>query len=312
MIRLLISFLFLTLTACSLFSSPGKGKSSNLNPTLKEMPVGKNQSVPVLKKRLMILPFLDSLAERPQSLRDLARADVIKELNYQGKLIVIDSKDLAIDPSKYIKEGQYDIAEISKEAAQLGVNALMEGKIISIRINRTSDKVGIIRQMRSEFECVVRVRIISARNGKELMNTTKTVILNDSKYRVASRVDTDSLVGIDPQLIQNLVKDSFLDFTPKVMQSLSKMEWGGRIAQIKGDLVYLNVGHVSGVQKGDILKVSEEGEDVYDPDTGTYIGKVPGRMKGTLEVVNFFGSDGAIAIIHSGAGFKENDHVELY
>jgi hypothetical protein len=72
------------------------------------------------------------------------------------------------------------------------------------------------------------------------------------------------------------------------------------------------VGKVSGLQVGDILKVSEDGEDVYDPQTGNYIGGVPGRLKGTLEVISYFGQDGSIAVIHSGSGFKENDKIELY
>lgn len=69
---------------------------------------------------------------------------------------------------------------------------------------------------------------------------------------------------------------------------------------------------MSGLQVGDILKVTEEGHEVYDPETGAYIGNAPGRMKGTLEVISYFGKDGAISILHSGSGIKENDKVELY
>jgi hypothetical protein len=35
-------------------------------------------------------------------------------------------------------------------------------------------------------------------------------------------------------------------------------------------------------------------------------------MKGSLEVISYFGQDGAIAVIHSGSGFKENDRIEMY
>jgi hypothetical protein len=81
---------------------------------------------------------------------------------------------------------------------------------------------------------------------------------------------------------------------------------------ISGERVYVNAGRLSGLQVGDILKVTEEGDDVYDPDTGRFIGTAPGRLKGTIEVVSYFGKDGAIAVIHSGSGFQENDRVELY
>ena len=46
--------------------------------------------------------------------------------------------------------------------------------------------------------------------------------------------------------------------------------------------------------------------------SGGFIGKAPGRMKGTIEIVSYFGKDGAIGIIHSGSGFNENDLVEIY
>ncbi|MDZ4084592.1 MAG: hypothetical protein U1E10_16745, partial [Bdellovibrionales bacterium] len=93
---------------------------------------------------------------------------------------------------------------------------------------------------------------------------------------------------------------------------VEKLSWEGRVALVKGERVYLNAGRLSGLQVGDILRISEEGEDVHDPETGNYIGRVPGRLKGTVEIVSYFGRDGAIAVLHSGSGFRENDLVELY
>jgi hypothetical protein len=113
-------------------------------------------------------------------------------------------------------------------------------------------------------------------------------------------------------MIETLVKDAFLDFTPQIVGAIDKVSWEGRIAAINGDRLYLNVGKISGLQIGDLLKVMEDGDDVYDPESGGHIGRVPGRMKGTLEVISYFGNDGAISIIHSGSGFKENDRIEQY
>ena len=88
--------------------------------------------------------------------------------------------------------------------------------------------------------------------------------------------------------------------------------WEGRIAALQGERIYINVGRISGVQVGDILKVVEDGNEIYDPELGYHVGKVQGRVKGTLEIVGFFGQDGAISVVHSGAGFKENDRIEIY
>src|SRR5690606_18664121 len=97
-----------------------------------------------------------------------------------------------------------------------------------------------------------------------------------------------------------------------IIQAADKLSWEGRIAVIEGPRIYLNSGRVSGLNVGDILKVTAKGDEIYDPETGDFIGVAPGRMKGTLEVVSYFGTDGAISVVHSGSGFRENDYVELY
>lgn len=264
------------------------------------------------RKRLMILPFLDSSEVRPQSMRDSARAEFIREINKTGDLVVFDSKDLKIDFAKYIQNGEYKLEDIAKIAKDLGASALLEGKVIDLKVRRKSDAVGVFRQLKTTFEAQVRVRIVSARSGKELFNVLKTVTVEESNVRVGEDMTADRFFQSNPEILENLLKEAFLDFTPQIMATMDKMTWEGRIATVQGDRIFLNVGRISGLQIGDILKVADEGDEIYDPQSGNYIGKVPGRLKGTLEVVSYFGQDGSIAIVHSGAGFRENDRVELY
>jgi TolB-like protein len=270
----------------------------------------KDDSTP--RKRLMILPLLDSSEIRGQELRDEAREDFIRELNRTHALIVVDSSELKIDFSKSLKNGEYDLPEIAKQAQQLGVHAVLEGKLLDLNVKRMADPVGVFRQVKSRFEAKVRVRIYTARSAREIFNTVKTVTLEESGMRVAETTSSDRFLTNNPELVRKIVKEAFLDFTPQIIAAMDKMNWEGRVAMINGDRIFLNVGKISGVQIGDILKVSEDGDEVYDPQTGNYIGKTPGRMKGTLEVVSYFGQDGSIAVVHSGSGFKENDRIELY
>ena len=60
------------------------------------------------------------------------------------------------------------------------------------------------------------------------------------------------------------------------------------------------------------MKVITEGEEIYDPETGALLGQAKGEVKGTLEVVDFFGPDGAVAILHSGGSVTEGDYIQLY
>ena len=92
----------------------------------------------------------------------------------------------------------------------------------------------------------------------------------------------------------------------------AKMDWTGRVAKIIGNKIYVNVGRESGLNVGDILKVLTEGNEIYDPESGALIGLSKGEIKGTIEVIDFFGPDGSIAIIHSGSSVLEGDFVQLY
>ena len=314
-----LSTLAFFLQACSYFGlNSGTNSSANESTNngistkkqIKEIKAVKDDSLP--RKRLMILPFLDSSDTRPQVLRDRARAQFIKELNQQGDLIVVDTADLKLDLSKQIRNGDYLLPEVAKAAHDLGVNAILEGKIVDLKVSRKADPVGIFRQIKTKFEAVVRVRVATARSGKEIFNTTKSVILEESQTRVSENITIEKMLVTHPDLLEKLVADAFVDFAPQITGALTKIVWEGRIAMINGDRIFLNVGKMTGIQPGDLLKVTEEGAEVFDPQTGNFIGKTPGRMKGTLEIISFFGQDGSIAIIHSGAGFKESDRVEQY
>lgn len=304
---LAVGFIAINITACATPSKNPEVKRvvKDVSQTARKEEVGP-------RKRLMILPFLDASDERPTEWRDAAETEFIAALNKTDELIALNSDDLRINPEKFLQSGQYKFDEIAKEAKDLGVTGLLEGKVLDIKVKRKADNVGLFRQMKTTFEAQVRVRIASARNGKELFNTLKTVTIEEANVRVNETVQADKFLAANPEILKNLVSEAFLDFTPQISEAIGKMTWEGRIAGFSGDRIFLNVGRISGLQIGDVLKVSDEGDEIYDPQSGNFIGKVPGRMKGTLEIISYFGQDGAIAVIHSGAGFKENDRVELY
>ena len=114
------------------------------------------------------------------------------------------------------------------------------------------------------------------------------------------------------ELAQAAVREAIAAFIPDMMKSIEKLTWQGRIAKVAGLRMYVNAGKASGLITGDILKVLTPGEEIYDPASGAYLGKAEGQLKGTLEVVDFLGPDGAVAQIHTGGNFREGDLVQLY
>lgn len=305
--RFFILSLAFFLSACSVFTTqtgPARREvkdSSVLN-------ANQNNNGP--KKRIGILPFLD-FGKRPENLKNESQIRFIEELNKQGQVLafLVNRAELSSCP---IMNEEYDMKTCARDSQKLGYQALVEGKILDFRVKRAADPVGLIRKVRTTFEAVLRIRVYSLRGQKEVFNTDKTVTYTEEISRIGERATSDQVIENYPELTQKIIVEGFLEFIPQIEKILGRMNWEGRIAAIQGQKIYLNVGNLSGVHVGDLLRVYEEGSEIYDPEMGTAIGKAPGAVKGTLEVVSFFGNDGSISIIHSGGGFKENDRVELY
>jgi hypothetical protein len=320
----------LTLSGCSLFERRNELPQRTVKDQIQGQGLGQNKtkagdagagqgldpmegsSKSGLRYRLLVLPFLDASTTRPSSFREGARKRLLVDLNRTGQVIALGTEDYKTNFKVDPKTLDYDLPAIAKDVGAFGVSGILEGKVMDFRVQRKTGQVGIVRNLKSAFDCVVRVRVLSVRGGREVFNTVKTVTIEQADIRVAERIDSDRFIEANPELTESMIQEAFLEFSPQVLKSLEKLQWEGRVAAVQGSRVFLNVGRLSGLKIGDILKVVDEGEDVYDPESGHRIGQVQGRMKGTLEVVSFFGQDGAVTLIHSGAGFKENDHVELY
>jgi hypothetical protein len=282
------------------------------NTVTKSVPVAARADDAGPRPRVVFLPISDSSQLGSVELRSQIRADLIREIQKREQVVLLDPRDLNMDLQKMQANGEYDATQLSKVAYDLGANYILEAKIQDIQLNRKADEVGILKEVTHDLNVNVRMRLISAKNGKETFNQSKTVSSTDSAVKVAVR----SLQGLGADLNQNLLvtllDEAFLDLLPDLASSMDKMTWEGRVAMVNGERIYLNVGRLSGLQLGDILKVTEDGQDVFDPETGLLIGRVPGRMKGTLEIISYFGTDGAISVVHSGSGFKENDRIQMY
>lgn len=305
------------LSSCAAFAPATQETKMNepvaIRRKIKDVDYRTNSLDKSMKKRLVVLPFLDKdILKRPEIARKNAREAFINDLNISEKFIVMDSEQLTVNPENYIKDDQYDLKRIAQDSQKSGISSIIEGQIIDVRLKKRADQIGLVRNLDAVYEVVVRLRIQSVRTGEEIYHTVKTVTLEEKNTRVAERAAEDQIFLKNPELVEILIKDAFLDFSQQIQEAMDEVTWEGRIAAIRGDKIYLNVGRISGVQVGDLLKVVEDSSEIFDPEIGSNLGKVQGRAKGTLEIISYFGNDGAVGVIHSGAGFKESDRVEVF
>lgn len=281
-------------------------------PEIKDVPFqAREKSDMAPRKRVMVLPFIDG-SGRSDKAALFARDSFVRSLKRTDDFVIVSNTDFPKDISTYLKNGEYDLETMAKIGGSMGLASILEGKIVEVKAKRIGDEVGLVRQVRAKMSATVNLRMVNTKNSHIAMNESRSADIEETTTRVAERSFSDRFLEEDPKLIDAVVTKAFQSTIPRIVQSVEKLSWEGKVALVKGDRIYLNAGRLSGLQIGDILKVTEDGEDVYDPENGGLIGKVPGRLKGTIEVVSYFGKDGSIGIVHSGSGFHENDRVELY
>jgi hypothetical protein len=305
---LLIPLIFL-ISSCGIV--PKRATRSNV--AVKDTPYFARGANGSLKKRIMILPFLDEKLQRSQKVRDVARKALVRELLRTRNFVIIRNDDFPQDIAKFLTEdNEYDLKKIAKVAAGIGVSSVIEGKILEVRAKRLGDQVGLFREITAKVDTSVRIRMVSSKNSQIVLNDVRKASVEAKTTRVAEYSFTDRYLEEDPKLVRQVVVRAFRGAIGNIIRAVDKINWEGRVAMVTGDRIFLNAGRLSGIQIGDILKVTDEGKEVFDPDSGLFIGFAPGRMKGTLEVISYFGKDGAISLVHSGSGFQENDRVEIY
>lgn len=266
-----------------------------------------------MRKRILVLPFLNQSSYNGSSYIEEARTLFLSELEKTGEVIILHADAVGLTNLADYRQGNtYKSEDIAKKLKLTGVHAVVEGIVKDISTVRRGDSVGLFRRVKAEIKAKVELRLVSVRSGQVMLTELREADLSEKITRVAERSFTDKDLMDDPTAVQFVVEAAFEKTIPPMVAALQKFSWEGRVALVKGERVYLNAGRQSGLNIGDVLRIVEAQEEVYDPESSQFIGNIKGRMKGTVEVISYFGNDGAVTTVHSGSDFKENDLVEFY
>lgn len=303
-------FLFLIfISACSHF------KANNdfipKNKVAKDIPF-KAREDELLRQRVVILPWEAKSPTIPAEFVRQVEQEFFKKMRITEDYVLISANDLGIDLNSFREKNNYKWNKLYPILAQKGVTVVILGNLELLKEKESIDPVGIVRELQWQKELTIQMWAHDPKRKKEIWKKSTTVSQEDSEWRVMVREGERTKLEPQPEVMFELSRQAVANIFPVLHAYLAQMKWTGRIALIKGDRVYLNVGRLSGLQLGDLLKVSEDGDEIFDPDSGDSLGKAPGQMKGTLEIISYFGQDGAVSVVHSGSGFQENDNVEIY
>lgn len=307
-----------TLFTCLMFlvasctTQPIRRKSSGYKTRTKSFGNKQPNYFSPIKKKIALLTFFNESPYGKQDLAVVATEELRNEISKTPDFVIDSEAGSMFGSSKEIYAGGgLKLAQLSRKAKLSGVSLVMFGRISHARVRQKADEIGFVRKTKSYAESQVEVRVFDVLANKEIFIDKMDGNINDSSFRFFMS-QRDANIDYRRALLRYSVKVAVRRFIPKLAKLGEKLDWTGRVAKIIGSKIYVNAGRRSGLNLGDILKVMTEGQEVYDPESGALIGISKGEVKGTLEVIDYFGPDGAVAILHSGGSVTEGDFVQLY
>ncbi len=265
-----------------------------------------------IRKKIALLTFFNEAPFGGEDLAIQATEEFRREISRTRDFLVDASAAAMFGSSKDIYSGGgVKLAQLTRKAKMAGVNLVVFGRIIDARVRQASDEIGFVRKTKALAETKVEIKVFDVISSKELLSDVVEGNVHDDNFRFYVTEEEENLT-YRQDLLRYSTRAAVRKFIPRLASMGAKLDWTGRVAKIIGTKIYINAGRESGVNIGDILKVITEGQDVYDPETGALIGISKGDVKGTLEVTDYFGPDGTIAILHSGGSVTEGDFVQLY
>ena len=265
-----------------------------------------------IKKKIALLPFYNESPMGGEDLAITALEEFRREMSRSREFLFDPEAENIFGTSKEIYAGGgVKLAQLSRKAKLSGVNIVIFGRIKEARVRQKTDEIGLVRKVKSIAESIVEIKVFDVLSNKELFTDNLDGNITDDNFRFYNS-EAEENYSYRQDLLRYSARVAVRKFIPRIVKVGSRLDWMGRVAKIIGTRIYINAGRTSGINLGDILKVITEGQEVYDPESGAMIGMSQGEVKGTLEVIDYFGQDGAVCNLHSGGSVTEGDFVQLY
>lgn len=291
-------------TACTHYEVIPTDQIARVNPQGKEIPVRP-------KRRILVLPTLNKTPHGGSALADHANAVISDAIVGMPDILLVKPAEFLDSKNFKAANGlEYNWKLIFDRARASGAIGAIGSSLEDLWYREEGDDVGLFRSKHRTTGVRVHLDLFDIQSEQLVHQTSHVGELTEELLRLYTHereplsYDADNGKNAAARALQKPLKE--------IDSYLARLGWSGRIAKIDFQRYYINAGELSGLLRGQLLKVFGDGPPIFDPDTNVFIGQAPGTFKGVLRIIDFFGRDGAVAVIHSGGSFKERDRIEAF
>ena len=239
-----------------------------------------------------------------------AASDVlVTELDHTGRFILIERSKLAkvFEEQKLGITGVIDPDTAAQLGKLLGAAAIITGAVTEFGTQQKGTDYLITESKKQVARAVVDVRVINTETGQILF-------AESGKGEVSSSSGTFLGMGSSASYNESIegeaLRAAIQKFTGNLTARLAQVPWTCRVAELDGQVVYLDAGLRSGLNIGQELELVELGDEIKSPNSGLVIGRKE-KLLGKCRVIEHFGEDGSKAEIVSGGMPKPGDQARL-
>ncbi len=252
----------------------------------------------VMKKIVAILPFKDQTGSLTKSDHSLFYNTLSDELSKTKQAEPVGSTVLkTFKDQKWWSKGDVDEDILAQAGAALGIQAFMQ---------ITLKRLEIIRQEESgnksyKTSLTLSLNLYDGLSGRGIYTTNLEVLPEEIPSMETSKAAEEKALAVAAKKI-----------VASALNPLNKLEWFTHIVRVDKKKVFIQGGRSNGLYVGDLLNVYDKpGKEIFNQLTGEFLGREPGKFKGRLQIVEFFGVNASITKPVLGESFKVGDFVKL-
>ncbi|MDI6786342.1 MAG: CsgG/HfaB family protein [bacterium] len=256
------------------------------------------------KRKVAVIEFENKTTYGARRLGTSASDILITELTKTGKFIMAEREKLnkLLQEQKLGQEQKLDmsgIVDANTAAAAgriLGLDAIITGSISQFGTKTIGSDFLITESKQQVAEATVDIRVVDVSTGQIIYADSGK---GTSAQKTSSFLGMGSRASYAENIEGDALRAAIVKFVKNIISQVNKRPWSCRVAEASEGEIYLDAGQESGLKIGTILTVYELGKEIRSPATGMVIGQRQSKC-GKIEVVDYFGENGSIAILIEG------------
>ncbi len=241
---------------------------------------------PELKKKVMIVPFLDYARMGSEEKNEIT-TDFVARLTESPYILVYNAPEEVSPPqgTSSPKLGIFINPGLIKIARDSGMNALVTGVLNSINISSERKGIWPFRKSVKAFELSLVVNVIETTGGTILLTNLEmekiTIPLDEAEFQEEKEIITHVLVKALPSMLKRQAET--------VTRALLTKTWTGKILAVTNDAIKINAGEEVGLKPGHRFEVFGLGKPIKSKSGLPYrlLGEKVGEIEASTVMEDF-------------------------